>query len=1068
MHVATLLTRDRSRRWRAFALACACCVALALTAACGDATSPSGGTEDAGSADGGAPDPDTGETEEDVAPVDVEEPPPLDIEDSETGDDADSGPCNTLGCPCTDDTECQSGYCISTGPGTGVCSELCDEGCSDPDYDCRTLVNSAGDAVRLCVPQTDSYCQPCAASSDCGDLRAACYGLADGSRACITPCDETTLCAEGASCQTVNVGDISGEYCVPDADICTGCLDRDGDQHGIGPDCIGPDADDSDDTVYDGAPELCDGLDNDGNGETDEGFDLSSDPRRCGRCDNVCSFQNAAAACMEGVCVIDACLEGFADCNGSEGDGCEVDTTSNPFDCGACGNACARPNADTACEESACVIVECDTNFGDCDLDAENGCEAALLTDLDHCGACDALCAFDDALAQCSGGVCGLGDCDDGFSDCDADASNGCETSIVDNDAACGGCGLVCDPVNGLGECQGRDCVILGCFGNYADCDLDPFTGCEADTFTSLDHCGGCGLACAAENGATVCDRGACVIDGCDEDFADCDGELDNGCETFLLGNIAACGACDNPCLPVPNAEVDCASTTCTITACDAGFADCNGDYADGCEADLTSTATCLSCDNTCAFANGVAGCGASGCFLEACAPGFFNADGDATNGCEYACEISNGGVELCDDLDNDCDGSIDEDFAFATDESNCGSCGNACEASEAAGTCVEGSCAFVCNAGWGNCDDDFETNGCEANLQVDPSNCNTCGNACDLPGGTNVCVEGACAVSECTEPFADCTAAPGCETDTRTDATHCGECGNACSTNNVASGGCEDGGCVITACVAGFGDCDGDASNGCETNLNTSPSSCGACGNTCTNTNGSTSCLSGTCSPVCDFPYGDCDGDPDNGCELSMTSLSSCGACGRSCNLSNASESCASGTCRVTSCESGYCDADGTSSNGCEFDLDTEPACGSFAEIGTVNGDTGSATIRRTGYGESRYRVRVNEGNSNPFGCYDLGLTIRLFPPEGADYDLTAWCDGCSGSGASSSNGGTTTDSVILRWDESCILGFPANSDSGRDINILVRYFNANTCAPFTLEVTGNQFSGSNTCSDR
>ena len=198
------------------------------------------------------------------------------------------------------------------------------------------------------------------------------------------------------------------------------------------------------------------------------------------------------------------------------------------------------------------------------------------------------------------------------------------------------------------------------------------------------------------------------------------------------------------------------------------------------------------------------------------------------------------------------------------------------------------------------------------------------------------------------------------------------------------------------------------------------------------------------------------------------MTSLSSCGACGRSCNLSNASESCASGTCRVTSCESGYCDADGTSSNGCEFDLDTEPACGSFAEIGTVNGDTGSATIRRTGYGESRYRVRVNEGNSNPFGCYDLGLTIRLFPPEGADYDLTAWCDGCSGSGASSSNGGTETDSVILRWDESCIGFVPANSDSGRDINILVRYFNANTCAPFTLEVTGNQFSGSNTCSDR
>ena len=84
---------------------------------------------------------------------------------------------------------------------------------------------------------------------------------------------------------------------------------------------------------------------------------------------------------------------------------------------------------------------------------------------------------------------------------------------------------------------------------------------------------------------------------------------------------------------------------------------------------------SCLSCDNACLFENGVAACGPSGCFLEACAPGFFDADGDANNGCEYACTLSNGGVELCDGFDNDCDNAIDEDFSFDTDANNCVTC---------------------------------------------------------------------------------------------------------------------------------------------------------------------------------------------------------------------------------------------------------------------------------------------------------------------------------------------------------------------------------------------------------
>lgn len=41
------------------------------------------------------------------------------------------------------------------------------------------------------------------------------------------------------------------------------------------------------------------------------------------------------------------------------------------------------------------------------------------------------------------------------------------------------------------------------------------------------------------------------------------------------------------------------------------------------------------------------------------CAEGTHDLDGDGI--CEYACEVSNGGVEVCDGLDNNCDGQIDE-----------------------------------------------------------------------------------------------------------------------------------------------------------------------------------------------------------------------------------------------------------------------------------------------------------------------------------------------------------------------------------------------------------------------
>jgi len=62
----------------------------------------------------------------------------------------------------------------------------------------------------------------------------------------------------------------------------------------------------------------------------------------------------------------------------------------------------------------------------------------------------------------------------------------------------------------------------------------------------------------------------------------------------------------------------------------------------------------------------------------------------------------------------------------------------------------------------------------------------------------------------------------------------------------------CEAGACVHT-CELGFDDCDGEASNGCETDINWDPAHCGACGYSCaTCENGL--CASGACANAPDL----------------------------------------------------------------------------------------------------------------------------------------------------------------------------------------------------------------------
>jgi hypothetical protein len=150
-----------------------------------------------------------------------------------------------------------------------------------------------------------------------------------------------------------------------------------------------------------------------------------------------------------------------------------------------------------------------------------------------------------------------------------------------------------------------------------------------------------------------------------------------------------------------------------------------------------------------------------------------------------------------------------------------------------------------------------------------------------------------------CNTGFGNCdnNANNGCETSLTTDPAHCGSCTNVCSSAN-GTPSCSSTGCSI-GCFSGFGNCDGQINNGCETNLNTSASNCGTCGYACNGTNGVATCALGGCSLTCNPGYGNCDGNAQgNGCEVNLlTDPKNCGTCGKVC-----AGNCNNGTCAATS----------------------------------------------------------------------------------------------------------------------------------------------------------------------
>jgi alpha-tubulin suppressor-like RCC1 family protein len=753
-------------------------------------------------------------------------------------------------------------------------------------------------------------------------------------------------------------------------------------------------------------PEVCNAIDDDCDGRTDEdllvmlytdgdrdGFGAGTPMTGCpglmgtvtngDDCDDARASSNPAA--------MEAC-DGTADddCDGTvdEDCGCVAGTTRVcGSDTGACvaGTQTCIDGLWAGCSGTGPTTESCNGLDDDCDGETDegllaNGCYRDNDADGYGTGAATQQCLdlTRDMLGFCPAGytnVASPADCNDSVAEIRPGAGERCDG--IDND---------CD---GTAD---EELLVM----QYTDADRDgygagtPVTACP-------------GLPGRVTNGDDCDDTRAgvnpAVAEVCNAVDDDCNGVVDDGLQVMLFtdadrdgfgagtpvtgcpgmtGTVTNGDDCDdtvsarnpgNPevCDRVPDNDCDLATNPFDEDGDGFDRASCGGSDCDDADSTVYPGASqlCDRKDNTCALGGGVL------------ATEDFDRDGFAPLGAscsggpfpaldcnDASAVVSPLALEICNAVDDNCDGQRDEQPAVTAD----------CNRPGSIGACVSGACTLAgCTGSYLNCDG-LAFNGCEADTRTSTAHCGGCDGRCASGG---VCTLGACG---CPSGQVVCGAAPGLCANLQTSTAHCGACDNACP----AGASCEDGTC---RCPFGQILCGGVC---VDPMVNIAH--CGGCGQTCTGG----SCTGGACA--CPGAEGTlCAGV----CHDLAVDLNHCGVCGAGCR----GGSCAGGACTCPATRPTVCDGtctntitDATNCGGCGVSCGLAGTCSARAcdVVSSTSGVSQRSIALRTGGGMAAFGYYATEPPPWPTGvvptevavgdlhlCARAGGEVRCTGPE-------------------------------------------------------------------------------------
>lgn len=496
---------------------------------------------------------------------------------------------------CVANEECFSGYCVPDLQGA-FCTRPCDEGCPT-GWACRQVPDPRQETtvIGLCVVDRQRLCEPCATDSACnpsgGDL---CMDF-DGTKGCGRDCTYEP-CPLGYECNESKVGDTVVHQCGPMGGTCACTEKTDGqvracqNHNDIGV-CSGQQVCEagqgwSDCSAKTPEQEICDGIDNDCNGSIDEGMV----PRECELMNEIGTCKGTERCQGEQGYVCDAptpeeeaCdgIDNNCDGNVDEGFVNEEGIYNTKEHCGGCGTNCDEVIAfstQTACTVidgvAQCIATECMTGY----FPHDGGKVCLQLPDT----LCHPCLLDEDCITPSSKCFVGANEklC---TRSCDADSPYGtkCPTGYTCRDYEGS---LQCIPNMETCVCNAdskdmiRSCKVDTCVGRQ-ECKNTPggwnWTAC--DISGNVEICDGKDNNCDGK-----IDEGFVNAKTGKYDTSQHCGFCNNDCTKYWSPQTQhATGRCDVS-LPMPTCQMQC--TRETVGGISYEWVNTNGDPEDGCE----------------------------------------------------------------------------------------------------------------------------------------------------------------------------------------------------------------------------------------------------------------------------------------------------------------------------------------------------------------------------------------------------------------------------------------------------------------------------------------------------